>query len=112
MRLIDADVITDHEIIDYLGISYASCLPDVRDLLDEQPTIEAVPVVHGEWEWFEEWMPSTTENLRECEDCGWRCSQCKTPLEDMVGGYWDNPDEQPKIIFCPNCGAKMEGGAE
>ena len=41
MRPIDADAITDHEIIDYLGISYASCLPDIRDLLDDQPTIEA-----------------------------------------------------------------------
>lgn len=44
MRLIDADQITDHEIIDYLGIRYASCLPDVRDLLNDQPTIEAVPL--------------------------------------------------------------------
>lgn len=89
---------------------------DIKDQmlfdLSYQPTIEAVPVVHGEWEWFEEWMPSTTENLRECEDCGWRCNQCKTTLYDMVGGYWDNPDEQPKISFCPNCGAKMKGGTE
>ena len=45
MKLIDADQITDHEIIDYLGIRYASCTPDVRDLLNDQPTIEAVPVV-------------------------------------------------------------------
>lgn len=73
-------------------------------------TIEAEPVVHGRWEWFEEWNPSTTEHPRECDDCGWRCSRCKTTLEDMVGGYWDNPDEEPKLSFCPNCGAKMDGG--
>ena len=66
----------------------------------------------GEWEWFEEWNPSTTEHPRECDDCGWRCGECKTALADIVGGYWDDPDEKPNLNFCPNCGAKMKGGAE
>ena len=88
MRLIDADVITDHEIIDYLGISYASCLPDVRDLLDEQPTIEAVPVVHGEWE-------SDRFGLDRSV-----CSICGAVYEGNGGN------------FCANCGAKMKGGVE
>ena len=66
----------------------------------------------GEWEWFEEWNPSTPEHPRECDDCGWRCGECKTALADIVGGYWDNPDEKPNLNFCPNCGAKMKGGAE
>lgn len=39
--------------------------------------------------------------------CGWRCSRCKTSLESVVGGYWDNPDEVPKVKFCPNCGVKI-----
>ena len=66
----------------------------------------------GEWEWFEEWNPSTPEHPRECDDCGWRCGECKTALADIVGGYWDDPDEKPNLNFCPNCGAKMKGGAE
>lgn len=108
MRPIDAD-----KFQEFIRENCADSLVDLWcELVRRQPTIEAVPVVQGNWEWFEEWMPSTTENLRECEDCGWRCSQCKTTLEDMVGGYWDNPDEQPKISFCPNCGADMKGGAE
>ena len=37
-RLIDVDNITDEQIVDYLGIRYASCACDVRDLLNEQPT--------------------------------------------------------------------------
>ena len=64
----------------------------------------------GEWEWFEEWNPSTPEHPRECDDCGWRCGECKTALSDIVGGYWDDPDEKPNLNFCPNCGAKMKGG--
>lgn len=63
----------------------------------------------GEWEWFEEWSPSTPENPRECDDCGWRCSECKSALADVVGGYWDNPLEKPRLHFCPDCGAKMKG---
>ena len=66
----------------------------------------------GEWEWFEEWSPSTPEHPRECDDCGWRCGECKTALVDAVGGYWDDPLEKPDLPFCPNCGAKMKGGVE
>lgn len=61
----------------------------------------------GEWEWFEEWAPSTPEHPRECDDCGWRCSKCKTALADVVGGYWDDPLEKPNLNFCPDCGARM-----
>lgn len=74
------------------------------------PAADVAPVVHAEWEWFEEWRPSTPEAPRECEDCGWRCGKCKDALEDMVGGYWDNPEEKPKLNYCPHCGAKMDGG--
>ena len=66
-------------------------------------------VKHGRWEWFEEWLPSTPSHPAECEDCGWRCSKCKTALEDIVGGYWDDIDREPMIKYCPNCGAKMNG---
>lgn len=38
-RLIDVDNITDEQIVDYLGIRYASCACDVRDMLNEQPTV-------------------------------------------------------------------------
>lgn len=62
-----------------------------------------------DWEWFEEWSPGTPEHPRECDDCGWRCGKCKVALEDMVGGYWDDAFEKPKLHYCPNCGAKMKG---
>lgn len=110
MRLIDADNLEkdveyyiSHTILT-TGENYAyyRC----KELIKQQSTIEAEP---GEWEWFAEWSPSTTEHPRECDDCGWRCSRCKTALEDMVGGYWDNPDEEPKLNYCPNCGVKMKG---
>lgn len=39
MRLIDADKITDEEISKYLGVKYASCTEDVKQLINDQPTI-------------------------------------------------------------------------
>ena len=67
-------------------------------------------VRHGRWEWFEEWSYSTPEHSAECDDCGWRCSECKTALEDMINGYYDDSCEVPQLNYCPNCGAKMDGG--
>ena len=72
------------------------------------PAADVAPVVHGRWEWFENWNPGTPEYPTEREDCGWMCGKCKTALYDVVGGYWDDPDDEPKLKFCPNCGAKME----
>lgn len=40
MRLIDADEISDNDICLALGFGNASGLPDIRELLDEQPTVE------------------------------------------------------------------------
>lgn len=39
MRLIDVDKITDYDICMALG-GNASCLPDIKQLLDEQPTVK------------------------------------------------------------------------
>ena len=91
-RLIDAEAITDHEIIDYLGIRYASCLDDVRDMLNDQPTIEAVPVVHGEW-------------LLRHIGAGhmWECSVCHKRPDIYV---------KKDTNFCPNCGADMREGGD
>lgn len=44
MRLIDADNIKDTDISFYLGTRYESHLADFRDLLNEQPTIQAIPI--------------------------------------------------------------------
>ena len=85
--------------------AYGLAIDDVCDA----PAADVVERKRGEWEWFEEWNPSTPDHPRECEDCGWRCGKCRAALEDMVGGYWDDPTERPKLNYCPNCGARMDG---
>ena len=68
---------------------------------DNGDAIEIYRVRHGRWEWFEEWNPSTPDNPTECEACGWRCGECKTALEDMVYGIFDDPDDEPKLKLLP-----------
>lgn len=79
-----------------------------EEVFDAFPTVDAEPIRHAKWEWFEEWSESNTDHFAECEDCGWRCGKCKTPIEKSVGGYWDDVDIVPELNYCPNCGAKMD----
>ena len=60
----------------------------LRMILDA-PTVDAVEVVHGQWEWKP--LNDTTWQLR--------CSVC---------GSEDGANET--YHYCPNCGAKMDGG--
>lgn len=79
---------------------------------------ELVPVVHGRWEWYEDWGPSTWLDPPDLDKSGWKCSNCGIDLGDYltdclgVNVYVDEEDKMPKINSCPNCGAKMDGGAE
>lgn len=82
------------------------------EFIKELSLINAKPVKYGHWEWFEDWLPSNSEHPAECEETGWRCSECKASLEETVGGYWDCIEERPKIKYCPACGAKMSGSKE
>lgn len=92
MRLIDADRLKAY--IDaqngrpFIGCTVGEAL---KIMADEQPTVDAIPVVHGQW---------VTDGMMM--DCGeylmTRCTACGTPFEY---GY-DMP-------YCPQCGAKMDG---
>ena len=60
-----------------------------------QPTIDAVPVVRGEW-----------KLLDECSNAGVYCSVChKAVFRERA--WYKNVHIQSK--FCPNCGARMDG---
>lgn len=66
----------------------------VRDV----PTADVVPVVHGKW------IRPHWKNSDYCCDC----SECDG--EAMHREYqWNKKGIYP---ICPNCGAKMDGGAE
>ena len=72
-----------------LGL-YDGCEYDTK-LIDEIPTADVAPVRHGEWEIV---VGSNGKEYMVCTCC--RVSQ------DLTGVF----------TYCPNCGCRMDGGAE
>ena len=68
-----------------LHIEYAYA---AEQLLDEIPASDVTPVVHGVWARVHKIDPIS----------GYRCSKCR-----RIVGFDLTP-------YCPNCGAKMDGG--
>ena len=93
MRLIDADDIRYIPAI----IEAPNDLDYVRRYnIDKMPTIDAVPVKHGEWK------DVMTEPWCTFDEC--KCSVCGV-VEYFNKGW-------KKFNYCPNCGAKMDGGKD
>lgn len=93
------------------GASTGFCNDDEEDFgrqAAEAWNKRAELVQHAQWEWFEEWSPSTPDGPAEVDDCGWRCSHCKTALEDCTSGYYSEYENKPNLKFCPKCGAYMD----
>lgn len=68
----------------------------VRYYIENAPTVEAAPVVHGKW---------------IMRGGRFRCSECdaKALWRDAGGtGGFSHEFEQAKTCVCPNCAAKMD----
>ena len=70
----------------------SECLMKRR--IDEVIAIDAKPVVHGEWIS----MPHKSARV---------CSRCESDEP-----YKNAPDDADVFYYCPNCGARMDGGKE
>ena len=62
--------------------------------IDDMPTVDAVPVVHGRWIRVYS-RPGVFKYL------GWTCDQCGQRTGNEYAPQW--------YKFCPNCGARMDG---
>ena len=92
-RLIDADaLIKKHPKV---------CSLDMKFNLALAPTIDAAPVVHGEWlDFFRDFSTA------ECSKCGevYEVSPEEKPKEEYFNAF------QQCYKFCPSCGAHMDTG--
>ena len=91
MRLIDADAAKLEDII--CGWSCQTDLWCVEEWLKEQPTVDAVEVVHGQW--------IRLDAHKGIEQ--FKCSICRSEC------YVPTCMNEPMYGYCPNCGAKMDG---
>lgn len=64
---------------------------NINDVIDGAPAADVAPVVHGRWDVVEG---------RRLDNA--ICSNCGRHFQAYYEGY----------SFCPNCGAKMVGGAD
>ena len=86
MRLIDADVASR-------WMEQNEAYMDA-EILRAIPTVDAVPVVHGRWE--------------QDADGDWYCTNC----DEAVAICDSGKNRTYRKPYCPNCGAKMDGGED
>ena len=70
-------------------------LGEAYGIIQGMDTVDAVPVVHGRWEWI-----SSTYDRKPCEK-RYQCSKCHHETITHESDPWEK--------FCPNCGARMDG---
>lgn len=90
MRMIDADTAKQTYTADLFDTE--EDFERVNDIFDYAPTVDAVVVRHGRWEY----IPQTLNTLSQL-----RCSFC---------GWWSiDPSIDGAYNYCPNCGCRMDG---
>ena len=79
----------------YHGVRCRACwVDDTLDYIDSEPAADVAPVRHGRW--------IDKGEYAVCTECGGRS-----------GTQYDGVEPIPLMTqFCPNCGAKMDGGVE
>ena len=100
MRLIDANaLIANLEKIAKDDKTNYFHLDEITQEIFDAPTVDAVEVVPGRW------IPLEYDGYADGSPVWdlWECSEC----QDEHSG-----DEDTLTPYCPNCGAKMDGGDE
>jgi hypothetical protein len=102
MRLIDVDAmhIDFDKYIEHIRLMKKGRIPkteiaillDCTGIINNAPTVDAVPVRHGKWideGQYADYHPHHA----------WRCSECGEHVIEV---------DTPWYKYCPNCGARMD----
>ena len=73
---------------------YADAYNDLAEDFYRIPAADVAPVVHGRWE--------------QDADGDWYCTNCNEVVAICESGR----ERTYRKPYCPNCGAKMDGGAD
>lgn len=85
--LISRSVLRKRIVKDYRKEFFGSVL---WNILDDMPTIDAAPVVHGRW--------IERKSIHADSGVVAKCSICKKDIQYLG----------QRLKYCPNCGAKMD----
>ena len=80
---IDREKAVDALLTEMCMTGYQSRAINVIRMIEKE---DVAPVVHGKWIFNDDWWE-------------YRCSNCRGPIGNIK-----------KFDYCPNCGAKMDGG--
>ena len=99
-RPIDADAVYEWYLEAFKGLIKPNeirfSMNDIRDNLQNIPTIDAKPVRHGKW-------ANDAVGVLRCSECN-----AQAPWRFIGRGY-NEVDYRWKSDYCPNCGADMRG---
>lgn len=101
-RLIDADVLI--EKCRYWCVVEGPeeiFIGTLKSLLDKQPTVDAKPVRYGRWIKMTGMLPPEYHGHYCCSECEWHMKGLRNS--------WTREEE---LLYCPNCGARMEADDE
>lgn len=88
-----AEYIEREAVIDLITRRYENpeiCTQEINSI----PAADVAPVVHGRWE--------------QDADGDWYCTNC----DEVVAICESGRERTYRKPYCPNCGAKMDGGAD
>lgn len=95
-----SDLISRKALIEAYDKAHKGPPGGARKLMEDAPGVDAVEVVHGEWE-------TVNDGTHLCTHCG-----CDAPYtwDDIDRNFIDSADDVPDrpSNYCPHCGAKME----
>lgn len=106
MRMIDPKNISAkrfEEACDAFEGGWNAC---IKEIMESVQQIEAEPVRHGRW---------VVDDLGRtyCSKCGKRIPFFHCYSEEACSDYDEEWDEEiSETRYCPDCGAKMDGGAK
>lgn len=92
--IFDLEIFEKQVIKNEYALAIAGCRSHIRNI----PAADVVEVRHGRWE--------HNDDGYGCEVLWW-CSACKEKFVLIEGTPRDNG-----YYYCPNCGAKMDGGSD